>query len=243
MENRYLFGSRILTHIVFWVVYYVLFSIIWVEGDQYYESFGLEFILLPIRISASYFVMYYLMPRFLFRNKEVVFILAYLGTIIIGGILQRVFTYFYYDLLVLRTVTDLFTLPSLIKSTILINTTVLFLSALKVFQHWKLETERSRRHQPESINIRANNRNYRINTDQILFAEGLGNHVIFYMKQEKKLISYISLKQALHELPENFVRCHKSFVINKSEIVSYNAETVEIGGRILPLSRTFQFDF
>ncbi len=241
-KDKYIFGSRILTHILFWVVYYVLFSLIWAKENQYYESFGLEFFLLPIRISASYFVMYYLMPRLLFKGKEVEFIFKYLITIVVSGLLQRIFTHFYYEALMLKTTTELFTVQSIVKSIIRINSTVLLLSALKVFKHWKSDREIFRKQEQRHIYIRANNRNYRIVTADILYAEGLGNHVIFYMKKEKKLISYMSLKQAEEQLPENFTRSHKSFLINKDEVESYNSETVEIGGRILPISRSFQLD-
>ena len=243
IKNGYLFGSRVLTHIIFWFTYYVIFSFIWVKGEQYYASFGLEFTLLPLRITASYLVMYFFIPRFLLKGHELKFVLMYLVVICVGGLLQRIFTYFYYELLILEETSGLLTFQSIIKSVILINSTVLLLSALKIFKLWRSDKEHWSKSEQNLVEIRANKRNYRIDPAEILYVEGLGNHVIFYLTGKKKLISYISLKEAEERLPLNFIRSHKSFLINKDLVESYNSETVEISGKVLPISRSVQIEF
>ncbi|WP_424270584.1 LytTR family transcriptional regulator DNA-binding domain-containing protein [Eudoraea sp.] len=44
-------------------------------------------------------------------------------------------------------------------------------------------------------------------------------------------------------MPQNFLRIHKSFIVNKNRIQSYNNDSVEIDSRILPigslLTKTF----
>ncbi len=242
-KNGYLLNSRILTHVIFWVLYYVFFSLIWANAGQYYASFGLEFLLLPIRISASYIVLYSLMPRLLLKGHELRFGLMYLLVIVVGGILQRVFTYFYYELLILETAAEMLTVPSVIKSIVLINTTVLLLSAMKIFKHWKQLREQTGASERQLVEIRAEKRNYRVDSAEIMYVEGLGNHVIFYLTKAKKLISYISLKEAEELLPETFMRSHKSFVINKALVESYTSDSVEIGGRILPVGRSVRLEF
>ncbi|MEQ8928004.1 MAG: LytTR family DNA-binding domain-containing protein [Fulvivirga sp.] len=241
-RKGYFLGPRILTHTLFWASYYLLFSLIWAKGS-YYESFGLEFILLPIRISASYLSMYFLIPKFLLKKEELKFGVYYLLLIVLGGILQRVFTYFYFEVLLLKETQGLLSLGGIIQSIVLINTTVLLLSAVKIFQHWKIENEKSEVDQEELIEIRAEKRNYRVSPKDIKYIEGLGNYVIFYLNGDKKLISYISLKEAEEILPEAFVRSHKSFVINKDHVESYTNDSVEISGRILPIGRSIELHF
>ena len=243
IKNNYLLGSRVLTHILFWVLYYILFSLIWAKEGRYFASFGLEFILIPLRILASYFVIYFLIPRQLLKGQELKFGIMYLIVILFGGLLQRIFTYYFYELVILEETSGLLTMQSLIKSVILINSTVLFLSALKIFKHWKIQQLDLRESKQKLIEIRANKRNYRINTSEIMYVEALGNHVIFYLTRARKLISYISLKEAECRLPENFMRSHKSFLINKDLVESYNSETVDISGRVLPISRSIQINF
>lgn len=242
IKEGYLLGSRILTHTLFWVLYYVLFGLIWARGN-YYESFGLEFILLPIRITASYISMYFLMPRYLLKKHEIKFVTYYILLIILAGTLQRLFTYFYYELLIIDDSKALFSISGLVQSIVLINTTVLFLSAIKMFQHWKVENESKEEQKEVLIEIRAEKRNYRIRPSEIRYIEGLGNYVIFYLEGSRKLISYISLKEAQEMLTPSFVRSHKSFVINKDQVHSYTNDSVEIDGRILPVGKSIQLDF
>lgn len=58
-KKLYIFNSRIVTHISFWVLYYLLFSFIWASNKDYLASFFLEFVLLPIRVMAVYFTIYF----------------------------------------------------------------------------------------------------------------------------------------------------------------------------------------
>lgn len=74
---------RILTHIVFWIgvlIYYTLFF-----GHQqgfYFITFKFVILLMPVTISTTYFFNYYLIPKFLFKNKIRLFILFSTYTII-----------------------------------------------------------------------------------------------------------------------------------------------------------------
>ena len=63
---------------------------------------------------------------------------------------------------------------------------------------------------------------------------------MIYHTQDKKLISYTSLKQALEELPEYFIRIHKSYLVNMNHVTSYDHEDIEVGGNLLPLGRAFR---
>ena len=83
--NFYLFGSRIATHSIFWVVYYLLFGLIWVGEEGYLASFYLEFVLLPIRILAVYITLYYLLPQFLLKRRYRDFFLGYGITLLLGA--------------------------------------------------------------------------------------------------------------------------------------------------------------
>lgn len=125
---------------------------------------------------------------------------------------------------------------------VLINSTVLFLSALKMFQYWKLEKLRNTP-PSEPIEIRAEKRTYRVRPEDIIYIEGLGNYITIYLSGDKKLISYSSLKDIHKILPTSFVRTHKSFIVNKDHIISYTDDNVEISGRIIPVSKNTILEF
>lgn len=239
----YLFKSRIITHVIFWVFYYLLFSLIWAMDGNYYRSFGLEFVLMPLRIAASYITIYYLIPRYLRYGEVIRFGVYYFLTIMLAGFLQRLFMYYFYELFFYENVKNVVELGSIVRSITLINTTVLFLSAIKIYQYWRDEIEKNDGLNEELVLIRSEKRTHRIVPSDILYIEALGNYVIYYLKDAGKLISYISLKEANQLLPANFERIHKSFVINKNAVSSYTTDNVEIGERIIPIGKSVELNF
>lgn len=245
MKSFYLFNSRILTHVSFWVVYYISFSLIWAKPEGYFESFYLEFILLPVRMLAVYTTIYVLIPRYLRIEKYLNFILSLFGTLILAGLLQRVFIFFFYEALLEQEVTRFFDLGQLVRAMILINSTVLFVSTVKILQLWQLERNKNLQliqeleDREEIVKIKSDKRVFRVKPNDIMFIEGLGNYVVYHTL-DQKLISYISLKDALDRLPPYFLRIHKSYVINKQRVQSYDPESVEINQKMIPVGKSFK---
>lgn len=241
--NYYLFKSRLLTHVAFWICYYLLFGFIWARDGDYFSSYFLEFVLLPVRILATYVSLYWLVPRFLQENKYLNFAMGYLTLIGVAGFIQRIFTFYYYDYFLTSDATPLINLPAIGRNLILVNSTVLFVTALKVMKLWHLEklANKQLRQVPSEpiLEVKADKRIYRIRTDEIRYIESLGNYVTLHLN-DRKLISYISLTELTASLPANFIRVHKSYLINKHFISSYNHEDVEVGNQKIPVGRAYK---
>ncbi|SHG54420.1 LytR/AlgR family response regulator transcription factor [Flagellimonas flava] len=241
--NFYLFNSRIATHAIFWVLYYILFGLIWVGEEGYLASFYLEFVLLPIRILAVYVTIYFLLPKYLLKRKFTSFFLGYGILLFIGGIMQRVFIHLFYEELLLNDSTaGLFNVMNLVRVIILINTTVLFILAIKLFQLWAVEHERNQNLESEILEIRSNRKTHRVPIDTILFVEGLGNYVTYHLSDKSKITSYGSIKGALQQLPKNFRRVHKSYIVNKEHIKSYDALSIDIQDITIPRGKSIADD-
>lgn len=247
MRTFYLFNSRLLTHLTFWVLYYVSFSLIWAKSGDFFTSFYLEFVLLPMRMMAVYVTLYVLIPKYLRLERYFSFGASLLLLLSCSALMQRVFIYYFYENFILNQPNELFDISQLVRSMILINSTVLFVSTTKIIQLWQEERKKNTLlsnnaiDKAKVIKIRSDKRYFRILSDDILFIEGLGNYVIYHTA-DQKLISYISLKVALEQLPENFVRIHKSYVVNKSQIKSYDPESVEINKVFIPVGKSFKGD-
>ncbi len=227
------------THVIFWAVYYVFFSLLWARDGELFASFELEFVLMPIRIGASYLSLYYLIPRFLAKEKVMGFLTGYLVLVVVAGVIQRVLTYYFHELF-FDGEHSLFSISMLVRSMVLVNSTVMLLSAMKVYKLWMEEKRTSREPIEEALEIRSDKRFYKVLPSNILYLEGLGNYITIYLKNGKSLISYLTLKEAESMLNPNFRRIHKSFVINTQEIDSYNNENVEINGRIIPIGKSYE---
>ena len=239
MKEFYLFKSRMATHVIFWFAYYILFGFIWVKEEGYLASFYLEFVLMPVRILAVYVTIYFLLPKYLLRKKYFAFLVGYGLVLLIGGILQRVFIHFFYENLLLNDSSNgLFNLMMLVRAMVLINTTVLLILAIKIFQLWVEASERNRTFQSEILEIRSNRRTHRIPIHEILFIEGLGNYVIYHLADKSKITSYGTIKATLKLLPENFTRVHKSYIVNKHHIRSYDAMTIDVDKNPIPRGKS-----
>ncbi|MEQ8714789.1 MAG: LytTR family DNA-binding domain-containing protein [Cyclobacteriaceae bacterium] len=241
MQQYYLFGSRILSHSVFWLCYFLAFGFVWVKDGNYLDSYYLEFVLLPVRIGAVYLTLYWLMPRYLLQKKFIGMLVAYLVMLLSAALIQRLFTHFFYEQ---QTVLDLAVLldpNAILRSAILVNTTVLFLGAIKLL--WLYFEERDKNEAATSglIEIKSEKRFYRVAPEDIVFIEGLGNYVTYHLASGQKIIRYASMKEALSELGNTFRRIHKSFIINKDHIKSYNQENVEIlEDKFLPIGNSYK---
>jgi DNA-binding LytR/AlgR family response regulator len=71
--------------------------------------------------------------------------------------------------------------------------------------------------------------------DEILYFQGLSNYVRVYCK-ERNLISYQKLSHLEEVLPpEQFIRSHRSYIVNLRKITAYTNNDIEIGGTELPI--------
>lgn len=239
IKNDYLFDSRVATHILFWVCYYVLFGFLWAVEEDYTASFYLEFILLPLRILAVYFAIYFLLPKFLMRKKYIRFFLGYMLMLLFAGILQRVFIHFFYEELLLNdSSSGLFSIRMLIRAIVLINTTVLLILGVKIFRLWLIEKEKNTRNNEKILEIKSNRKIHRVAIDSILFVEGLGNYVTYHFADKSKLTAYGSIKNTLSSLPLNFKRVHRSYIVNRDHITSYDLNTIEVQNQSIPRGKS-----
>ncbi len=235
----YLFGSRIFTHVTFWVMYYVLFGLIWAGEKGYVASFYLEFLLLPIRIMAVYLAIYFLLPKYLLKRRYWSFLLGYGLVLILGSLLQRIVIHFFYEELLLNDFSNgLFGVKMLVRAMVLINTTVLFVLGIKLFQLWVIEREKNIQNREKILEIKANRKTHRIPTDTIIYIEGLGNYVTYHLSNQTKITSYGSIKGTLQRLPEKFKRVHKSYIVNKDHITSYDAMTIDVKNASIPRGKS-----
>ncbi len=220
---------------MFWLLYYLLFSVIWAQDGDYLASFYLEFILLPTRMLVVYVTLYFLVPRYLVKKKYLFFVLGYLLTLMAGGILQRVFIHLFYENLMLAGHgKGLFSLQMLVRAIILINSTALFVLGIKIFQLYVIASEKLQSSEEVGLEIRSNRRTHKVKSDQILYVEGLGNYVNYHLVDGSKIISYGSMKNTLTKLPDHFVRVHKSYVVNKHHISSFDANNVQVKKQEIP---------
>jgi len=77
---------------------------------------------------------------------------------------------------------------------------------------------------------------------EILYIEAKGDYLRFVMEEEKPLLSKMTLKSILDQLPDNFIQIHRSFIVNQDKIIAFQKDRVKIGEEWLTISRSFRND-
>jgi DNA-binding LytR/AlgR family response regulator len=92
------------------------------------------------------------------------------------------------------------------------------------------------------IAIKADHKIHRVKHENILYIEGLREYVTFFCRQEK-IITLESLRNLENSLPPNqFMRVHKSYIINKNCVKSLygNQLIMEGTNQIIPIGKSYR---
>ena len=76
----------------------------------------------------------------------------------------------------------------------------------------------------------------KLSVDDISFVEALGDY-IKVVTEEKRYIVHSTMKAFVAKLPDNFLRVHKSHIINLDKIQKLEENTVFLAGQEIPVSR------
>ncbi len=133
------------------------------------------------------------------------------------------------------------TVGELIWGQILMNFIFFYLPAImyglvKAWQKKENEVE----DEPKMM-IKDGNQIVHLNPNDLTHIESDGNYCTYHVGGKKHLIRQ-TLTQAESELPEFFVRCHKSFIINTKLIESHTYNDIIVGGFIIPIGRKYRKD-
>ncbi len=98
-------------------------------------------------------------------------------------------------------------------------------------------------HVDKSISIKSGVETFQVKIDDIRYIEGLGNYIIVYLS-DRKITTYISLKDFLEKLPEKqFVRIHKSYIVSILHIKSFETHQVKLHDKTIPIGKNYKEKF
>ncbi len=104
----------------------------------------------------------------------------------------------------------------------------------------ELEDEQKKTEQGALL-VRVDRQNRKVSHSQILYVESLSDYVRIHTKEkDSPIITKAKISQIEKELPKEFIRIHRSFLVNRNEITTFSAEHVQIADEKLPISRTFK---
>ena len=87
------------------------------------------------------------------------------------------------------------------------------------------------------VHFKCNFKSEKLETGNIRWVEAMGDYVKVVTKN-KNYVVLSTMKSFLEKLPKNqFVRIHKSYIVNLKKVINYTARNVNTDGEVLPLSR------
>lgn len=90
------------------------------------------------------------------------------------------------------------------------------------------------------IFVRSERKMIKINFDEIQYVESLSDYIKIH-SVDKTITTRETISNIETKLPaKNFLRIHRSYIVNLKKINSYTNEFVEIGKNAIPISRTYK---
>ncbi len=110
----------------------------------------------------------------------------------------------------------------------------------KAAEHQRKAATPTPAEEKSSLFISSNKKRIRINYADILYIESLKEYVKIYTSNGKWLLAKLQLGQLEAQLPKDFIRIHRSYIVSRCRIDAYSAIEVEIGKERLPIGRHYR---
>ena len=236
-------------HTIFWILTFVILTFTF-KGSYggLAQSFFFVSFLFPVVVGTSYLLTSWLVPRYLLKKVYFKFALYFIYTLVFSVYLEMlvmtlsliIFANFQYSELNPKT-TDIVFLTVVLYFFVFLNT-IMFL----IREYFRGEEKRKLLEKEKDLNIkgyllvRSERKNRRIMFDTIMYMESLGNYVRIISSSGENILTKEKLSSLTERLPETFIRIHRSIVVNRDKIKTFNRELVTINSVELPISRKYK---
>ncbi len=231
-----------------WCIVATILVLYYGRGNaNYVEAFYFVTMLMPVAVGTAYFFNYYLVPNYLLARKYWTFALYMFYMVVITLYLEMlalvfsfVFLYNYQYGEMNPLTVDTF---SVFTTIYLIVFTFAFFRMIEFYRRSDSEKrsliEKIELEKQKILTVISDRKQVPILIDEISYLESLANYV--RIDHEKgKTITKEKISALEAQLPSHFVRVHRSFIVNKHRISSFNSEHVTVGEDNIPISRTFK---
>lgn len=90
------------------------------------------------------------------------------------------------------------------------------------------------------LTVKADHKLYKVLYSDIKYIEGMREYVSFHISKGR-ITALMSLKSLEEKLPSNqFMRCHKSFIINKRIVSALDGNNLIVGEKSIPIGQSYK---
>jgi DNA-binding LytR/AlgR family response regulator len=89
------------------------------------------------------------------------------------------------------------------------------------------------------MSIKENKTVYKVDLESIIYLEAAGDYVKV-VTETKKFITHSTFNSFLEQLPDNFLRIHKSYSINLDYLIKLSGNQIQVANFDLPVGQTYK---
>lgn len=241
-------STNLFYHIAYWILVILVLTLVFgLSWGNNMAAFYFISMLLPVVLGTSYFFNYFLVPTYFLKKRYGLFALYTVYTLIVSlyiGTLILMFSFIYLGNFSVEKMgphsNDIILLAVILYLLVFIGSFLLMILQIREKQELisQLIVE-NQKMKTGFLEIISNRKTVKIPYNDIIFIESLSDYVRVntvdghYTSKEK--ISNIS-----SQLPDLFLRIHRSFIINKEKIRSVTYNEVEVADVVLNIGRSYK---
>lgn len=236
-------------HIFFWLATIILLTLVfgrsWGNG---LKAFFFMSMLLPVVMGTSYFFNFYLVPNFLLKKKYFYFGLYSVYMVVVSLYLEMVLVFFSFIYLANMHFAemgvdsgDVFLLALIMYLIVFVGSFWIMLQQLAERQkEIELYREEEEKRKTAFLELLSNRQLVRVPFDEITYIESLSDYITVHSSNRKGITSKEKISAIAEKLPGNFIRIHRSFIVNTEKVTRFTSNEVEVNGVEFNIGRTYK---
>ncbi|MCB8995409.1 MAG: LytTR family transcriptional regulator [Bacteroidales bacterium] len=235
-------------HILYWIFVILVISLVFgTSWGNRMAAFYFVSMLLPIVLGTSYFFNYFLVPKYYLKKKYVWFGLYTFYAFIVSLYLESIvimFSFIYLGNFNFQKLgpnaSDTILLAVIMYLLVFVGSLLLMARQIKenqqIIHSLRLEKEKMEK---AFLEVISNRKTVKIPYDDIVYIESLSDYIKINTSKDQ-IISKEKISTLASELPEMFIRIHRSFIVNKNRITAYSYTEVLIEDISLNIGRSYR---
>ncbi len=239
---------KLLRLAVLWLVVFALLVAKYAQTTfTIQESLFFSAMLFPVVLGTSGFFNYYLVPKYLLTARYKSFALYAFYLLIVSLYLETWVVILALVLIGDYQFTSLSPEVADILNMALLLYAIVFIHGFSVlFKHFVVQKQTNEgllkeqeKEASKSFVVVSERKQVRLEESEVLYIESLSDYVKIHTS-ERVVISKATISSLEAELSKDFVRIHRSYLVNKQHIDSFTKEKVQIGGIEMNISRKYK---
>jgi two-component system response regulator LytT len=241
---------KLKSQLLFWVIVFVLMVLFFGQKwSSTLHAFYFTSLLMPVSVGTVYFFNAFLVPKYLFTKQYFRFTLYTIYTITVSMCLSAYTVVFAFIYLANYSVSKMNPMVFDVISLGLILYFVVFSYSFIVLTRKNLDTQdqilefenQLKRNKKKYLEIRSDRKVIPLDLRDLMIVESMADYVQIHTASNK-FMTKEKISKILVRLPDNFIRVHRSFIVNSDKIDSFNKEIINIQDQEIPISRKYKAD-